>query len=107
MKIIETIKNLFAEPTEKKMAYKYSCTFKTVDGKTHEFNQFRYVVESSLVCSVQNYLFYRRERDGYFEDNEGIFYPIKNIVSVEWKLEDYFEAEVREYQVFVDKPAEV
>ena len=43
--------------------------------------------------------------DGYLVDNDGIMYPLQNVVSIAWECDDVIENVIlHEHQVFYDKP---
>lgn len=80
----EKIKKLF-EP-ETTTLEKYKMVFTTVDGKEHEFNRINYADSSAIWCSVGD--FYLMCLDDYLKDDDGTFYPIKNVVSINFILVD-------------------
>lgn len=83
----------------------YTAHFTTIDGKEHSFNQYRYGTPEYLKCSVPEYIMIDVKSDGYLKDNDGIMYPLQNVVSISWECDDIIEnAILKEYEVFYDKP---
>lgn len=83
----------------------YTAHFTTVDGVTHSFNKFRYGAPEQLTCSVPEYIMIDVKSDGYLKDNDGVMYPLQNVVSISWECDDTIEGVVlEECQVFYDKP---
>lgn len=60
--------------------YHYNLEFKTVDGKNHIFTRMCYGDPSTLVH--EDLLRYYLISCEYLEDDEGIKYPITNIISI-------------------------
>lgn len=85
--------------------YHYTAHFTTIDGKDHSFNKYRYVASEQINCSVPEYIMIDVKSDGYLEDNNGIMYPLQNVVSISWECDDVIENVIlEEYQIFYDKP---
>ena len=83
----------------------YTAHFTTVDGATHSYNKYRYGAPEQIRCSVPEYIMLDVKSDGYLKDNDGVMYPLQNVVSISWECDDTIEGVVLdEYQVFYDKP---
>lgn len=66
----------------------YSVYFKTIDGNTHQFTHFRYADPVQLNCSIPEYLMCLVKKDGYFQDDNNLMYPLQNVIQIEWKEDD-------------------
>lgn len=83
----------------------YTAHFTTIDGKEHSSNQYRYGAPEYLECPVPEYIMIDVKTDGYLKDDDGIMYPLQNVVSISWECDDIIEnAILNEYQIFYDKP---
>lgn len=83
----------------------YTAHFTTTDGKEHSFNKYRYGAPEQINCSLPEYIMLEVKSDGYFKDNDGIMYPLQNVVSISWECDDVIENVIlKKYQVFYDKP---
>jgi hypothetical protein len=67
---------------------KYHIHFKTVDGEMHKLTKLRAANPNAIACSIPD--FYMIDRK-YLEDDEGVKYPINNIVSIRFELADTIE----------------
>lgn len=65
-------------------AVHYTAEFVTVDGVKHYDNHFHYVNPDVLVCTVPEFLMINVK---YFKDDNGIMYPLQNVVSIHWVLD--------------------
>lgn len=63
----------------------YSVCFKTIDGNEHQYTRFRYADPAQLTCSIPEYLMCKIKGDGYLKDDDGLMYPLQNVVQIEWK----------------------
>jgi hypothetical protein len=63
---------------------KYKLIFKTVDGEMHELNHIKPIDETAINCSALDYflIYYNK----FLEDDEGVHYPIENIISIKFEL---------------------
>lgn len=80
---------------EKKMVtvQKFRPVFVTVDGNTHIGCEYKYGIANRLRCSVPEYIMIDIKSDGYLKDHRNVIYPLTNIVSIDWQLEDQKEIE--------------
>lgn len=67
---------------------KKRAIFITVDGKQHIYTRSNYLRVSNLFCSYEKYAMISISEDGYILDDEGIMYPLQNVVSIAWDLID-------------------
>ena len=67
---------------------KYHIHFKTVDGETHKLTKLRAANPNAIACSIPDYYMLDRK---YLEDDEGVKYPINNIVSIRFELAETIE----------------
>lgn len=63
----------------------YSVYFKTIDGNRHQYTHFRYADPAQLNCSIPEYLMCKIKIDGYLQDDDGLMYPLQNVVQIEWE----------------------
>lgn len=84
---------------------KFRPVFTTVDGNTHIGWEYKYGIVERLLCSVPEYIMIDVKSDGYMKDHRGVIYPLGNIVSIDWTLEDEKVVEDRfgEWTVFVSE----
>lgn len=68
----------FLEPETVTLTH-YIIKFRTVDGVDHEFNRMSYIDENAIICSPLEYYLIGKE---YLKDDEGVFYPMNNIISI-------------------------
>lgn len=61
---------------------KYKLIFKTVDGKTHEFNKLKYIDETTIICSALEFFLIDKK---FLSDDDEIQYPIQNILSIKFE----------------------
>ena len=67
---------------------KYHIYFKTIDGENHLFTGMRYVDPSAIRGHIADeYL----RGENFLKDDEGIRYPINNIISIEFKEVEQLE----------------
>lgn len=103
------LKKLFAKVKEMiaihGTIYHYTVHFTTIDGATHSYNKYRYGAPEQITCSIPKYIMISVKSDGYLKDNNGVMYPLQNVVSISWECDDIIEGvALKEYQVFYDKP---
>lgn len=85
--------------------YHYTVHFTTVDGATHSYNRYRYGAPEQISCSVPEYIMISVKSDGYLKDNNGVMYPLQNVISISWECDDIIDGvALEEYRVFYDKP---
>lgn len=66
---------------------KWRCFFITVDNKGHLRHYDKlWSKASGLICTVPEYLMIENKECGYLKDDEGVMYPLENIVSIKWML---------------------
>lgn len=75
-------KILFEEHTFQKVA----ADFKTTDGEYYTTKVYKWARATGLTCSVGEYLMIDINRDGYIQDEDGVMYPLANVISIEWKI---------------------
>lgn len=82
---------------------KFRPVFTTIDGNTHLGVAYNYGIADRLTCSIPEFLMSYTTDDGYLKDNKNVMYPLANIVSIDWKLEDEKEIEDRfgEFTIFI------
>ena len=67
---------------------KYHIHFKTIDGEVHCFSGMNYVDPSASRCHIADeYL----RGEHFLKDDEGVRYPINNIISIEFKEVEQLE----------------
>lgn len=82
----------------------FVCYFLTVDGEKHSYSKFRYIDEDAIRCSGPEYIMMDIRSDGYIKDDNGIMYPLQNILSISWKCDDEIkDVYASEYKIFYDK----
>lgn len=65
-----------------------SAKFKTIDGEEHYTgNRWKWVRVSGLSCSGGDFIMTDVKSDGYLKDENGVMYPIQNIVSITWQVD--------------------
>ncbi len=83
--------------------YHYTAIFMTVDGKTHFNHTFRYLYLDALACTGSEYLMIGKK---YLTDDDGIMYPMENIISIKWEIDDSKEVELERWgcidEIFYD-----
>lgn len=68
---------------------KWACSFVTVDNKIHLRHYDRlWSKASGLTCTVPEYLMIENKNCGYLKDDDGIMYPLTNVISIKWTLLD-------------------
>ena len=70
--------------------YSYRAIFKTIDGEIHR-TYFNYLDLDNLACDGPNYIMIGKK---YLKDEDGIMYPMQNIISIKWEINDTKEVEV-------------
>lgn len=80
----------------------YKLVFKTIDNQTHEYNYICYVDENCISCSALEYYLIGQD---FLQDDKGNMYPIQNIISIEFQLDDILENCQKQYSSrFCDMP---
>lgn len=103
--MLNRIKKLYLDLTTDTTTIRhFICNFITVDGKSHFYSGFHYVDESALKCSGPEYIMYDIRSDGYIKDDNGVMYPLQNIISISWECDDEIEnVYTKKYKVFYDR----
>lgn len=65
---------------------KYYVKFKTVNGEIHNSKLYNWICRNKLNCSTKKHLYTSIQCDDYIKDEQGLVYPLKNIISVEFHL---------------------
>lgn len=93
--------------TEKKMvtAQKFKPVFTTIDGDTHIGSGYNYGIAERFRCSIPEFIMIDVKDDGYLKDDKNVMYPLANIISIDWKLEDEKKVEDKfgDFTLFVTK----
>ena len=100
------LKKFFEEVQEKETLEHYSVRFYTTDGIMHNFTKYRYAAPERLRCSVPEYIMIDVKSNGYLKDDNGVMYPLQNVVSIYWNKDDEIH-DVKlndKYAIFFDKP---
>ena len=100
------LKKFFEEVQEKETLEHYSVRFYTTDGALHNFTKYRYAAPERLRCSVPEYIMIDVKSNGYLKDDNGVMYPLQNVVSIYWSKDDEIH-DVKlndKYAIFFDKP---
>ena len=100
------LKKFFEEIQEKETLEHYSVRFYTTDGIIHNFTKYRYAVPERLRCSVPEYIMIDVKSNGYLKDDNGVMYPLQNVVSIYWSKDDEIH-DVKlndKYAIFFVKP---
>lgn len=100
------LKKFFEEIQEKETLEHYSVRFYTTDGIMHNFTKYRYAAPERLRCSVPEYIMIDVKSNGYLKDDNGVMYPLQNVVSIYWSKDDEIH-DVKlndKYAIFFDKP---
>lgn len=66
----------------------YKLVFKTIDGEIHEFNKISHIDESVITCSALDYYL---SNEKFLKDDAGVHYPIQNIISIKFELDNVIE----------------
>lgn len=83
----------------------YTAHFKTIDNVEHTYSKFRYGAPDKITCALPDYIMSYVREDGYLKDDNGLMYPLQNIISIQWECDDILnDIELKEYQIFYDKP---
>ena len=82
-------KNLFKKEPEMITVYSYRAIFKTVDGEIH-YSYFKYLDISCLTYDGPTYIMLGKK---YLTDENGVMYPLQNIISIKWEINDAKEVE--------------
>ena len=90
---------------EKVTLQKYRPYFTTTDGVRREGAKYNWAISERLRCSIPQYIMIDINSYGYIEDSNGTMYPLVNVVSIEWEVEEEMivEDNFDKYQVFVTK----
>ena len=83
-------KKFFKKEPEMITVYSYRATFKTIDGEIH-YSYFNYLDISCLTHDGPTYLMLGKK---YLKDENGVMYPMQNIISIKWEINDTKEVEV-------------
>lgn len=83
-------KKTFKKEPEMITVYSYRAIFKTVDGEIH-YSYFNYLDISRLTCDGPTYIMIGKK---YLKDENGVMYPMQNIISIKWEINDTKEVEV-------------
>lgn len=83
-------KNLFKKEPEMITVYSYRAIFKTIDGEIH-YSYFNYLDLDNLSCDGPTYLMIGKK---YLKDENGVMYPMQNIISIKWEINNAKEVEV-------------
>ena len=83
-------KNFFKREPEMIEVYSYHAIFKTTDGEIHH-SYFKYLDTSILTCEGSTYIMLGKK---YLKDEDGVMYPLQNIISIKWEINDAKEVEV-------------
>lgn len=84
-------KDFFKKEPEMITVYSYRAIFKTIDGEVH-YSYFNYLDISNITCDGPTYIMIGKK---YLKDENGIMYPIQNIISIKWEIHDTKEVEVK------------
>ena len=84
-------KNFFKKEPEMITVYSYRAIFKTIDGEIH-YSYFNYLDISYLTCDGPTYIMIGKK---YLKDENGVMYPMQNIISIKWEVNDAKEVEVK------------
>lgn len=87
---MDWFKNLFKKEPEMITVYSYRAIFKTIDGEIH-YSYFNYLDLDNLSCDGPTYLMIGKK---YLKDENGVMYPMQNIISIKWEINDAKEVEV-------------
>ena len=83
-------KNFFKKEPEMITVYSYRAIFKTIDGEIH-YSYFKYLDTSILTHDGPTYIMLGKK---YLKDEDGVMYPLQNIISIKWEINDAKEVEV-------------
>ena len=86
----EEVLEPWTETFERRTAY-----FITTDGQKHCNSNYKWCKVSGLTCGMGEYAMISVKSDGYISDDDGVMYPLNNVLSVEWKL---IESVVKQYR---------
>lgn len=75
----------------------FSIEFTTIDGVVHKYDNVALCDESTLKCSGLEYYLYNKE---FLKDNDGIMYPMKNIISIKQVINRYIP---HVKKIYIDK----
>lgn len=84
---------------------KFKPVFTTIDGNTHIGNEYKYGIVERLLCTIPEYIMIDIKSDGYIKDHRNVMYPLANIMSIDWTLEDekIVEDSFNMYTIFVSE----
>lgn len=88
---MDWFKNFFKKEPEMITVYSYRATFKTIDGEIH-YSYFNYLDIDNLTCDGPTYLMLGKK---YLKDENGVMYPMQNIISIKWEVNNAKEVEVK------------
>ena len=82
---------------------KYQPFFITTDNKAHVGYEYNWAIVERLKCDVPEYLTDITIHDGYLKDTNNLYYPLSNILSIDWQLleEKVVPDTFDDFQVFV------
>lgn len=83
-------KNFCKREPEMVKVYSYHAIFKTIDGEVHH-SYFNYLDLNTISCDGPTYIMIGKK---YLKDENGVMYPIQNIISIKWEINDTKEVEV-------------
>lgn len=88
---MDWFKNFFKKEPEMITVYSYRAIFKTIDGEIHH-SYFNYLDIDNLACDGPTYLMLGKK---YLKDENGVMYPMQNIISIKWEINDAKEVKVK------------
>ncbi len=83
-------KNFLKKEPEMVEVCSYHAIFKTIDGEIHH-SYFNYLDLNNLTCDGPTYIMIGKK---YLKDDTGTMYPIQNIISIKWEINDTKKVEV-------------
>lgn len=90
---------------------KKEAVFITVDGKEHKNTLYNWCRISGLISrSFEKYAMIGISSDGYIKDNDGVIYPLNNVMSIRWNLVEQIDKIIaygQQYKIwFTDEEVE-
>lgn len=79
-------KKIKNEKSEIAILKHFKVIFETIDNKTHEYNGCDYIDEDAIDCDFLSH--YLSEVGNFLEDDQGVKYPISNIIFIKAKHND-------------------
>lgn len=71
---------------------KKEVIFKTTDCKLHKNSSYKWCRISGLISrNFEKYAMIGITSDGYLKDDDGLLFPLNNIISMQWNLSDETE----------------